>query len=318
MTLNVLPSPLRRLATLGTVVAALTAAALMAGCGSGTVFSALVPARFVVMGDGLSDMGFSGTRYTINDGVSNIWVQQLAANYGLTLAAQPAGLNYARGNARVALKPDAAGSAATLTITEQVDAFLAANTIGKDDVVVLGAGISDMVVQADAFAAGSITQAQVLANAAEAGKALAAQARRLVAAGGTHVVVAGAYNLGKSPYATAQGTNTVLNDASLAYNTALLVAMVDLGANVLYIDAAFRYNQLINQPRDNGFTNSITAACSATGVVTAVTSTTACTPATIGTNVTYDSYVFADDRYFTPAAQRSFSDYAYTRMKTRW
>jgi outer membrane lipase/esterase len=315
MTLNVLSSPLRRLATL---TAAIAAATLLAGCGSGTVFSALVPTRFVVMGDGLSDMGFDGTRYTVNDTVSNIWVQQLAASYGLTLAAQPAGLNYARGNARVALKPDAAGVGATPTITEQVDAFLAANTIAKDDVIVLGAGISDLVVQADAFKAGSVSEAQVLANAADAGKALAAQARRLVAAGGTHVVVAGAYNLGKSPYATTQGTNTVLNDASLAYNTALLVAMVDLGANVLYIDAAFRYNQLINQPAANGYTNSVTAACSATGVVTAVTSATACSPATIGTTVVYDSYVFADDRYFTPAAQRNFGDYAYTRMKTRW
>jgi outer membrane lipase/esterase len=174
MTLNVLSSPLRRLATLGTVVTALSAGALLAGCGSGTVYSALVPARFIVMGDGLSDMGLGGTRYTVNDTVSNIWVQQLAGSYGVTLAAQPAGLNYARGNARVAQKPDAAGSAATLTITEQVDAFLAANTIGKDDVIVLGAGISDLVVQADALAARSITEAQVLANAAEAGKALAA------------------------------------------------------------------------------------------------------------------------------------------------
>jgi outer membrane lipase/esterase len=315
MTLNVLPSPLRRLATL---TAALTAATLLAGCGSGTVFSALVPTRFVVMGDGLSDMGFGGTRYTVNDTVSNIWVQHLAAGYGLTLSTQPTGLNYARGNARVALKPDAAGNAATLTITEQVDAFLASNTIGKDDVVVLGAGISDLVVQADAFKAGSITEAQALVNAAEAGKALAAQARRLVAAGGTHVVVAGAYNLGKSPYAAAQGTSVVLEKASLEYNTALLVAMVDLGANVLFIDAAFRYNQLINQPSANGFTNSVAAACSASGVVTPVTSATACTPATIGTGISYDSYVFADDRYFTPSAQRSFGDYAYTRMKTRW
>jgi outer membrane lipase/esterase len=321
MTMNVLHSPQRRRATVTAMVAMVSAAALLSGCGSGTVFSALVPARMVVMGDGLADMGFGGTRYTVNDSSINTWVQQLASSYGLSLAAQSAGgQSWARGNARVALKPDAAGNAATLTITEQIDAFLATNTIGKDDIVVLDAGISDLIVQANAFInTGTLTEAQVLANVAEAGKALAAQARRLVAAGGTHVVVAGAYNLGKSPYATAQGTNALLENASLKYNEALLVAMVDLGANVLYIDAAYQYNLLINQPAANGFTGGSTiAACSATGVITAVTSATACTPATVGTTVVYDSYVFADDRYFTPAAQRSLGSYAYTRMKTRW
>ncbi len=170
MTMNVLLSPLRRRVSLAAMVGA---AALLSGCGAGSVFSELVPTRMVVMGDGLADMGFGGTRYTVNDGSINTWVQQLASSYGLSLAAQSAsGQNWARGNARVALKPDAAGNAATLTITEQIDAFLAANSIGKDDIVVLDAGISDLVVQANAVTAGSITSAQALVNAAEAGKAL--------------------------------------------------------------------------------------------------------------------------------------------------
>jgi outer membrane lipase/esterase len=96
------------------------------------------------------------------------------------------------------------------------------------------------------------------------------------------------------------------------------VAMVDLGANVLYVDAAFQYNLLANQPTSNGFANSTAAACSATGVVTPVTTASACTPATVGTAIAYDSYVFADDRYFTPAAQRSFGNLAFTKMKARW
>jgi outer membrane lipase/esterase len=273
-----------------------------------------------VMGDGLADQGqVGGTRYTVNDGSNNTWVQQMATSYGVTVTAQvTGGQNWARGNARVALKPDAAGNASTLTLTEQVDAFLAANTIGKDDVVVLDAGISDLVVQADALKAATISQAQMLANVADAGRALAAQARRLVAAGGTHIVVAGVYDISKSPYAAAQGTSVLLKDASLRFNEALLVAMVDLGANVLYVDAAFQYNLLINQPTSNGFLNSSVAACSATGVATAVTTATACSPTTIGTTVLYDTYVFADDRYFTPAAQRSFGSFAFTRMKNRW
>lgn len=313
MNLNVMPSPLRRWATVTAMAVALGTATLLAGCGSGSLYLPLVPTRMIVMGDGLADMGqVAGVRYTVNDDSINSWVQQAASNYGLTLSAQSAGgQNWARGNARVALKPDATGNAATLTITEQVDAFLAGNTVGKDDIVVLDAGISDLVALGMAFKAGSLTDAQLLANAADAGKALAAQARRLTTAGAMHILVAGTYNLGKSPFAAVQGLGALLETASLKYNEALLVAMVDLGANVLYIDAAFQYNLLINQPVANGFTNSTVAACTTPTAAT-------CTTSTIGAGTSYNSYVFADDRYFTPAAQRSMGSYAYSRMKTRW
>ena len=286
----------------------------LAGCGGGTkTESTLVPTRFIAFGDGLTDAGqVGGTIYTVKDGSSNNWAQITAANYGLALKAQSAGgQNWARGNARVALKPDAAGSAATLTMTEQIDAFLASNTIGKDDVLLLSPGISDLVVQGDGVKAGTIAAANALANAQAAGKAVAAQAKRLVAAGGTHVVVAAAYNLGKSPYATANGLNSLLESASLKLNEAMLIDLVNDGANVLYIDMAFRTNQIINQPGSNGFTYSAAAAC------TTPTATT-CLPSTITTGVTYDSYVFADDRYFTPAMQRVLGDYAASRMRSRW
>lgn len=294
--------------------AVVMAVAGLAGCGGGTkTESTLVPTRFIAFGDGLTDAGqVGGTIYTVKDGSSNNWAQITAANYGLALKAQSAGgQNWARGNARVALKPDAAGSAATLTMTEQIDAFLASNTIGKDDVLLLSPGISDLVVQGDGVKAGTIAAANALANAQAAGKAVAAQAKRLVAAGGTHVVVAAAYNLGKSPYATANGLNSLLESASLKLNEAMLIDLVNDGANVLYIDMAFRTNQIINQPGSNGFTNSAAAAC------TTPTATT-CLPSTITTGVTYDSYVFADDRYFTPAMQRVLGDYAASRVRSRW
>jgi outer membrane lipase/esterase len=295
------------------LVATVVASALLAGCGSSSTVSSLVPTSVVVMGDGMADVGqVPGTVYSVTDGSNPTWVQQVAASYGLSVTAQSAGgQGWARGNARIALKPDAAGNAATLTIAEQIDAFLAANSIVNDTVILLDPGISDLVVQAEAFKAGSITSAQALVNAADAGKALAAQVRRLVTAGGTHVVVAGAYNLGKSPYAVEGGQASFLDSASQEFNTALLVNMVDLGANVLYIDTAFRYNQVINQPGSYGFTNSVAAAC--TTKIPAI-----CTKDTIQTGIDYNTYVFAYDRYFTPAAQRSFGDYAYSRMKTRW
>ena len=93
--------------------AGVSAAMLLAGCGSSTIESALKPERFIAFGDGLSDVGqVNGARYTINDGSVNNWAQQLAATYGITLTpVSTGGTSYAQGNARVTAHPDAAGSA---------------------------------------------------------------------------------------------------------------------------------------------------------------------------------------------------------------
>ena len=83
------------------VLAACASAALLTACGSSTVDSAVTPTRIVSFGDALSDVGYAGKRYTINDGTTNIWAQQFAASYGRTLETSSAGgAGYARGNAR--------------------------------------------------------------------------------------------------------------------------------------------------------------------------------------------------------------------------
>ncbi|HMA08319.1 MAG TPA: GDSL family lipase, partial [Ramlibacter sp.] len=93
------------------LVLASGAALLTAGCGSGTIESQFHPARLVVFGTGISDLGQGGSRYTVNDGGANIWTQQVASSYGLPLTtAASGGLSFATGNVRIKNKPDAAGS----------------------------------------------------------------------------------------------------------------------------------------------------------------------------------------------------------------
>ena len=100
------------------MVAACASAALLAACGSSTTESAISPQRMIAFGDGMSDVGQKGTRYTVNDGSANVWSQYMASLFGAGLVAQAAGgQSYARGNARVTAKPDAAGRTTTLTIT---------------------------------------------------------------------------------------------------------------------------------------------------------------------------------------------------------
>ncbi len=177
-----------------------TAAATLAGCGSSTIASALVPSRILSFGDGLSDLGqVSGQRYTVNDGSVNIWVQQLAARYNLTItAAATGGLGYAQGNARVLNPVDAAGGSAP-SIKAQIDAFLATGSFGPKDLVLISGGLSDVIAEMQAFLNNTITSDQLRANVDQAGRDYGAQIIRLVNAGAKFILVTGVYGMGRSP-----------------------------------------------------------------------------------------------------------------------
>ena len=307
--------------------AGVSAALLLTACGSSTIESALKPERFVAFGDGFSDVGqVNGKRYTVNDGSVNNWTHKVASTYGLALTPTSAGgASYAQGNARVTLKPDAAGLAATPTVTEQITAFLASGGIQTGDVVLLGAGTADIVAEAAAVKAGTQTSAQMLARLDQAGKELGAQAIRLVNAGAQHIVLAGAYNLGRSPWAIASGQVDLLTQASSKFNEALLVSIVDQGAKVLYIDTAYYFNLVTASPGSYSFDNATTAVCTSVdagngiGTGTGQVNAALCTPSTLLPGVSNTAkYVFADNVYVTPEAQRLFGTYAYDRLHARW
>ena len=307
------------------MVAACASAALLAACGSSTTESAIAPERFVAFGDANSDVGQKGTRYTVNDGSVNNWTLQVAANYGKPLAAASAGgKSYAVGNARVKIKPDAAGNASTPTITEQIDTFLASGSFGASDGVFLSGGISDVIAGMAAVQAGTQTEAAMVAAARQAGEDMAAQVRRLVAAGAKYVVVTGTYDLSKTPWAKTIGREALLADASSRFNDGLLVGIVDLGANALYVDLAYYVNLYTGVPANYGFNNATTAVCTSVdatngiGIGAGQVNSALCTASTLLPGVSQTSYVFADPVYLTPSAQRQFGTYAYDRLRARW
>ena len=311
------------------LAAACASATLLVACGSSTIESALKPARFVAFGDGFSDVGqVAGIRYTVNDGAVNNWTQQVAATYGLTLTPVSAGgTSYAQGNARISARPDAAGNAVTPTVVQQIDTFLASGSFKESDVVLLGAGTADIVALAANVAAGTQTREQMLAQAEQAGREMGAQTQRLVKAGARYVVVAGTYNLGRSPWAEGTGPAQVdlLTDASSKFNQALLISIEKQGANVLYVDTAYYYNLVTGSPSSYGFDNADDAVCTSVdagfgiGIGTGQVNSALCTPATVRSGVdNYNRYVFADRVYVTPEAQRLFGTYAYDRLLARW
>lgn len=307
------------------VVAACAAAALLAACGSSTTESAITPARFIAFGDANSDIGQKGSRYTVNDGSVNNWTLQMVARYGQALTpASAGGLSYAAGNARVKAKPDAAGLNSTSTITEQIDAFLARGSFAANDVVVLSAGTSDVIAGMAAVNAGTLTETDMVAAARQAGADYADQVRRLVQAGAKYVVLTGTYDLSKTPWGKSTGKAALLSNASSRFNDGLLVNIVDLGANVLYVDLAYYVNLYEGNPGTYGFNNGTDAICTSVdpangiGIGAGRVNSALCTAATLVPGSAVNSYVFADSVYLAPYAHRQFGDYAYDRLRLRW
>ncbi|GAC1601492.1 MAG: SGNH/GDSL hydrolase family protein [Ramlibacter sp.] len=307
------------------LLSACAASLLLAACGSGTIESQLAPARIVSFGDGFADLGQNGSRYTVNNGLITNWTQEVARSFALPLDPKAkGGTSYAIGHARVVAKPDDVGNSATPTVKEQIDAFLATNTTGSNDLFIVNAGVSDIIAQGALVAAGSQTADQLVLSARQAGRELADQVRRLVNAGAAHVVVVGPYNLGRSPWATARRLTTALEAASGRFNDDLLVALVDLGDKVLYVDAALQYNLMIATPTAYGMTDSITPVCTSVdpgpgiGIGPGEINSNLCTPATVRDAVNYNNYLFADKVYPSPRAQLAFGDYAYARIRSRW
>lgn len=305
--------------------AAAASALLLAACGSGSIESQLQPTRIVSFGDGFSDLGQTGSRNTVNDGTVNIWAQQVAASFNVPLGNSVAGgTAYAIRNARVSTRPDAVGNSATPTVKEQVDAFLAANTVGANDLLLVSGGTSDVIAQMALVRSGAQTTDQMVANLRQAGREMAVQVRRLVQAGATHVVVVGPYNLGKTPWAAAIGQVNFLADASNKFNEELLVALVDLGASVLYVDAALLFNLMANTPGNYGLTNSVDPVCTSVdpgpgiGIGAGQVNSALCTPSTVRAGVNYSGYLFADAVYPTPQGHLKFGEYAYTQIRERW
>jgi phospholipase/lecithinase/hemolysin len=309
----------------GVLLAACAASLLLAACGSGTIESQLSPTRVVAFGDGFADLGQQGPRYTVNDATLNNWTDQVAFGFGLPLlAVSKGGKSYATGHARVVAKPDDVGNNATPTVKEQIDSFLATDTVGANDLFIVNAGTSDLIAGGRQVQSGTQTAEQLVASARQAGRDLAAQTRRLVDAGAKFVVVVGPYNLGRSPWSTAAGLTTALETASGRFNDDLLVALVDLGDRVLYIDAALQFNLMTSVPAAYSLTDSVTPVCTSVdpgpgiGIGAGELNSSLCTPSTVLAGVVYNNYLFADKVYPTPAGHGKFGEYAFQRIRARW
>lgn len=301
----------------------------LSACGSGDVVSALEPVRIVSFGDGHSDIGQSGFRYTVSGASGYLnWSEQVAHEYGLSLApaAQAgAGLSYAQGNARIATQPDAAGGTSSATLAQQVDAFLSSQTIGERDLMLVGAGTSDLIVLARAALEGSTTREQAALDAAAQGQAMAEQVLRLIDQGAQYVAVIGTYDLGVSLWASQINEKAFLSELSRKFNEGFKIAMVErgFGNSALYIDLEYYINNIVNGPQYFGIDTIDQAICTSVdtgpgiGIGTGQVNSALCDTTTLVSD-RVDRYGFADAIYFTPTVHRQFGTWAAERIRERW
>lgn len=300
----------------------------LAACGGGSVESQLNPARIIVFGDAMADIGqnATGARYTVNDGSVNNWTLVVAQSYGRSIApVRSGGFSYATGNARITGTPGAANDATAPTVTQQISSFLAAGSFAAEDLVLVSAGTSDLIYQGREAIEGRITREQMLANAAQAGRDLGEQVKLLVSRGARQVAVAGPYNLGRSPWAKQTSQQNLLEAASIEFNNKFLLTVLDLGDNVLYLDAAQQVNLYEANPANYTFNNSTNTVCTnvdpGEGIGTGLgqVNSLQCIPATtLEGGAVYDNYLFADRVYPTPRGHRTFGEHAYNRIHERW
>lgn len=300
---------------------ALAAAALVAACGGGdqsTLFSAT---RVIAFGDESSLITADGRKYSVNafasgsstalDCRSNpIWVQTVAASFGLSFpqcpSATPSAVPLAsRIRARVGAKAaDLAG---------QIDAQIADGGIRGGDLVTLLVGVNDVIAQFERSPAAS--EADLLAAMDTAGAVLAGQANRLAALD-ARVLISTLPDVGLMPYSgdrSAGSTNpnpALLSRMSVRFNDSMLTALLNDGRKIGLIQLDQYLNAVDRATRfgQGTYANTSQGACAV--------ALPDCTTGTLVAGVGTTSWLWADDRRLGARGQSDLGSLAVSRVNT--
>lgn len=319
--------------------ATLVTAAALWGCGGSDGGPAAPYARLVSFGDSLSDVGSYRTaplqaafaqgagQFTVNNAANTgtNWTQQLAAELALpaacaarvglnspspfavaTVSGAPGCSNYAQGGSRVT---DPAGigqadlGALTHPLTTQVANFLAdsGGAFAPTDLVTVLAGANDVLLNAGAVAAGTLTPQAAATAVATAGAQLAALVQQqLLARGAQRVVLVKLPNIGLTPRALAQGATaqSLLAQLSDAFNQQLAAPLAG-EPRVLLVDAFAGSVAQNGNPARFGLANVTTASCDLARVNGTALFCSAATRIP-GDAAQLDRYQFSDDIHPSP------------------
>ncbi|WP_182406476.1 autotransporter domain-containing protein [Psychrobacter sp. GP33] len=266
-------------------------------------------------GDSLTDGGYfspitqgslglnQSGQFTTNP--DNTWATSFAEQLGTTSVAnkfgsEKTGNNYAIGGARAGVDVVSEDGIPIISVSNQVNGYLANKKVDPNGVYVVWAGANDLLEAAKQSSTNAI---QTISTAA--GSQVAA-IKALKDNGANYILVPNIPDVGLTPRAISQGA-AVQAQSTLAtsiYNQTLYNGAVATGANIIPLDTFSLLQQVADNPSAYGFTDVKTPACG--GV-----SSLECGRDDLITSNANNSYFFADGIHPTGRAHQLIADYAY-------
>ena len=216
--------------------AGLTIAGLLASCGGGSQSQTFHATRVLAFGDETSVINPDGSKYTVNGvtvgtttldcTINPIWVQKVAAAYGLV---------FPQCNPAAAVSPAsliaATNGAMAADLVLQVDRQVASGGFVANDLATVLVGANDVVAQYLQYPA--VSEAQLTASVRASAATTGLQVNRMADLG-AKVLISTIPDMGLTPFAGGRGTESAaaLSRLSSAYNDSLRLTITNDGRRI--------------------------------------------------------------------------------------
>lgn len=301
-------------------LAALAAAALMAGCGGGGTaqIEPFAPTRIIAFGDESGTVLQSGKKYGINGlnpdtlqvdcRLNPVWTQVLASGFGFVFpqcnsdfVALPQGIMYAAPGLKVA------------DVRDRIDLHLSNDRFGPRDLVSIMVGVNDILELYQEFPRQS---RESLINEARArGKLLAEQANRIANANG-RVVISTIFDVGLTPFGQRErqqqtdiDRSVFLDELSTAFNIAMRLNLLNDGRLIGLVLVDETIQQIARFPTAFGYTDVSRSACRSD------IAPQECTTNTLQADASVSQWLWAGDTLLAPSAQQRIGALALSRAR---
>lgn len=289
----------------------------LASCGGGNQVQTFVAGRVIAFGDEMSVINTDGSKYTVNALATGsttqlecagnpLWIQSVAAIYGLVFPQCPGGVAappsriYAANNARVA------------DLAAQIDAQVGNGGFAATDLVTVLVGANDVVAQFQQFPA--VGEAQLADNLTAAGAALAAQVNR-IAGYGAKVLIVTIPDMGLTPFGgdrsvgSTDGNPGLLSRLSTKFNDSLLAKILNDGHKIglVQLDEYLKAVDTNTRNAVGTYANTTLALC--------IAALPGCTTNTLRADAANGVWLWADSRHLTPSGQAGLASLAATRAQ---
>ncbi len=295
-------------------------AGLLVGCGGSTSqVDVFVPGRLLVFGDELSVLTSDGHKYSVNAvddngtlqcGGNLIWVQTLAAHYGMV---------FSECNPGAVADPKAkmlATEGATVDeLGTQIRTFTSGDSIRGDDLATVLIGMNDVL---QAYASYPAESEEVLISRMEDAGQRAAEQVNSLASNGARVLISTMPDMGQTPFAKAESLEKgdiaarVLTRLGSAFNSSLRLKLTNDGSKLGLLLLDDLMHGMVRVPGAYGLASTDTAVCDESAPLPTCTNNTLI-PADSSPTPNVATYLWADATRPTPVVHAHLGSQAVSR-----